>query len=750
MFTTLKYRRQVAVLAALAMVASVLVAAPAVAADPKPDFKATFDACVGGAAESAGFEDVPANHANAGDIDCIAYYGITRGTSANTYSPSMSVTREHMALFLTRLAGLVGIEVTSTPMDAGFADTGELSAESQTAINQLADLGITRGTSATTYSPADSVTRGQMALFIARLMNLMAPLSDGFDTDGDWGSTPSDVVDNDRGMTIGSPYTDLGSATKSAYDAITQLYELGVVSGISDTAYGPSALITRAAMAEFMAAVLDHSNARPAGLSIQADKTTGYGDITAVIMVSYRGDDFAPMVGQAVDLFRGTGANAGLADDGKCATGEGAPTLIEGSDVCEQDANDATTDENGNYPIPGMANAGDTSVYYAWTGKSGDKFDADDVDERTVSITAKRGAATLNVSSTINENADNSTYDSDAVAGATEITALEDTGSRVDLDVTKSVTFTVQLRDSQGGDVTRADQSISVRVQTVGSTGSDNTYTVKTDSDGKITYTINAPTDRADTGSNIADDRRLDTVTFSMTGLTDSVERKVLWLEDDPARTTAKATVSRPYSVISGTGATSSARVTATVTIYDQYGNRHRVAGQQVSFSVPSTVTTPVARGAASGRASYTGAATGPTAGSAVSWSATVHDGDPANPAFTIAATDAPQVTPVTMATDDSRAAELTVAAIYDKENKFRAGSATGTPAEGSLLYSYDSDDIFLQSGARISMDKFESLLGRGLVIPQNQTLDPAVVTVVLYDDDGASIFDVTEDATAS
>ena len=41
---------------------------------------------------SPGFEDVPAGHANAGDIDCIAYYGIAKGTGdATAYSPSMSV-----------------------------------------------------------------------------------------------------------------------------------------------------------------------------------------------------------------------------------------------------------------------------------------------------------------------------------------------------------------------------------------------------------------------------------------------------------------------------------------------------------------------------------------------------------------------------------------------------------------------------------------------------------------------------------
>ena len=145
MLTTLKYRRHVAVLTALAMLASVLVAAPAVAADdPEPNYEATFDAC--GDAPSAGYTDVPAGHANASDIDCIAYYGITKGTSATTYAPLMSVTREHMALFLIRLAGLVGIDVPDAG-DTGFTDTAELSAKSQAAISQLRQLEITSGTS---------------------------------------------------------------------------------------------------------------------------------------------------------------------------------------------------------------------------------------------------------------------------------------------------------------------------------------------------------------------------------------------------------------------------------------------------------------------------------------------------------------------------------------------------------------------------------------------------------------------------
>ena len=74
-----------------------------------------------------------------------------------------------MALFLTRL-----VEATGNPLPDGtpygFLDIGGETAEAQLAINQLAQLGITFGTSATTFSPADPVTREQMASFVARTL----------------------------------------------------------------------------------------------------------------------------------------------------------------------------------------------------------------------------------------------------------------------------------------------------------------------------------------------------------------------------------------------------------------------------------------------------------------------------------------------------------------------------------------------------------------------------------------------------
>ena len=194
-------------LAVLALVASVLVAVPAAAADdPEPSLDGYFHGVRWMRLIRRNSTDVPASHPNTGDIDCIAYYGITQGTSATTYSPTMSVTREHMALFLTRLAARVGIEMVSDPGDSGFTDIGDLSAKSQTAIAQLVDLGITVGTgTGSTYSPADHVERGHMALFISRLMDLMTPY--GGDK-SDEAHTPSDVDGLNRDD-IGSPYNDI-------------------------------------------------------------------------------------------------------------------------------------------------------------------------------------------------------------------------------------------------------------------------------------------------------------------------------------------------------------------------------------------------------------------------------------------------------------------------------------------------------------------------------------------------------------
>ena len=94
---------------------------------------------------------------------------------------------------------------------------------------------ITIGATTTTYAPARSVSRGEMALFLSRLMNEMDPLADGRDI---YGYVPDDVDDNVGRFDIESPYRDLSGVFVETFDAVTHLYELGVGSGTSATIYG--------------------------------------------------------------------------------------------------------------------------------------------------------------------------------------------------------------------------------------------------------------------------------------------------------------------------------------------------------------------------------------------------------------------------------------------------------------------------------------------------------------------------------
>ena len=130
-----------------------------------------YEAATGSAADVAdhAFTDV-AGDSNEENIARIAGLGITNGVNeeGTLYAPDDVVIRGHMALFLTRLyTAVAGSDAPAG--DTEFTDVGELSDEQQAAIGQIKALGVTTGTSATTYSPSDHLTREQMASFVARL-----------------------------------------------------------------------------------------------------------------------------------------------------------------------------------------------------------------------------------------------------------------------------------------------------------------------------------------------------------------------------------------------------------------------------------------------------------------------------------------------------------------------------------------------------------------------------------------------------
>ena len=131
---------------------------------------AAYENAIGGAyagpSGGAGFTDIAASYA-ATRIRQLAGLGVTAGASPTLYDPTGVVTREQMAVFLVRVyEGLTG-ETVPAPQSA-FTDIANSFARTQ--IEQLVHLGITAGTTPTTFSPANVLSRDQMAVFLVRLL----------------------------------------------------------------------------------------------------------------------------------------------------------------------------------------------------------------------------------------------------------------------------------------------------------------------------------------------------------------------------------------------------------------------------------------------------------------------------------------------------------------------------------------------------------------------------------------------------
>jgi len=118
------------------------------------------------------FADVADDHVFAAAIRTIYAGGITKGcdSGAKNYCPDSPVTRGQMAAFLTRALGLPESQAANFTDDNGHIF--------ENAIQRLAAAGITSGCNPPAndhYCPDSPVTRGQMAAFLARALDLKAP-----------------------------------------------------------------------------------------------------------------------------------------------------------------------------------------------------------------------------------------------------------------------------------------------------------------------------------------------------------------------------------------------------------------------------------------------------------------------------------------------------------------------------------------------------------------------------------------------
>ena len=107
------------------------------------------------------------------DVKAGAYYydavlwavekGITSGTSATTFSPDTACTRGQTVTFLWRAAGSPKVASSNNP----FSDV-QAGAYYYDAVLWAVEQKVTSGTSATTFAPGSTVTRGQTVTFLWR------------------------------------------------------------------------------------------------------------------------------------------------------------------------------------------------------------------------------------------------------------------------------------------------------------------------------------------------------------------------------------------------------------------------------------------------------------------------------------------------------------------------------------------------------------------------------------------------------
>jgi hypothetical protein len=117
------------------------------------------------------FTDVACPDFFADFIERLRIEGITSGCGPNLYCPNDEVTRAQMAVFLLRVK--YGSNYTPPAATGIFADVPDDFFRPW--IEQLAKEGITSGCGPNVYCPNSAVTRAQMAVFLARTLNLPLP-----------------------------------------------------------------------------------------------------------------------------------------------------------------------------------------------------------------------------------------------------------------------------------------------------------------------------------------------------------------------------------------------------------------------------------------------------------------------------------------------------------------------------------------------------------------------------------------------
>ena len=172
---------------------------------------------------STGFVDVALDDWFHEAVDYVLDRGLMVGMSDTEFAPNGVTTRAQMITVLYRMEGSPAVEpseqFSDVSADAWYA----------AAVAWALENGITSGVSATEFAPDAAVTREQMVTFLYRYAAYT-----GMDV-----TTEGDL----------SAYTDAGSVSAYAAEAMTWAVERGIINGMGDGTLAPGATSRRAQVA---------------------------------------------------------------------------------------------------------------------------------------------------------------------------------------------------------------------------------------------------------------------------------------------------------------------------------------------------------------------------------------------------------------------------------------------------------------------------------------------------------------------
>jgi hypothetical protein len=232
---------------------------------PSVHWDASFHEAITGGAERTwklhlgdSFTDVPRNQPFYARIEALLHNNITAGCTATTYCPTDTVNRGAMAIFIAKALAGGGPNIPVTGDVSGSAYNCAAGGNSLFAdvaptdiyckhVHYIAGQNVTAGCSATTFCPLGTITRIEMAAFIAKA--IVAPQG-GTAIPKSYTDPVSGLSYNCSGANI--HFTDV-PASNVFCKHVHYLWAKGIVSGISPTLYGPTLNVSRDAMAKFLA-----------------------------------------------------------------------------------------------------------------------------------------------------------------------------------------------------------------------------------------------------------------------------------------------------------------------------------------------------------------------------------------------------------------------------------------------------------------------------------------------------------------